>query len=55
MSTKPNDQRKRFIDAARDLECDDDPEAFRRRLKKLVEAPPPDESVPGRTKSKKRK
>ena len=34
-------QRERFIEAARKLETDDDPEAFKRRLKKLVEAPPP--------------
>jgi uncharacterized protein len=32
-------QRQKFIDAARDLGTDEDPEAFKERLKKLVKAP----------------
>lgn len=34
-------QRERFIDAAREVGTDDDPEAFNERLKKLVNAPTP--------------
>lgn len=40
----PNDkksQRERFIEAAREAKTDDDPEAFKARLKKLVNAPTP--------------
>ena len=33
-------QRSKFIDAARELGCDEDPEAFKRALRKLAEAPP---------------
>jgi hypothetical protein len=32
-------QRDRFIQAAREAGADDDPKAFRERLKKLVKAP----------------
>jgi len=39
---KPINQLDKFKQAARDLECDDDEEAFRSKLKKLTEAPPPD-------------
>ena len=40
---RPNgtDQRQRFVDAARTAETDDDTEAFKERLKKLVSAPIP--------------
>jgi len=31
-------QRQKFEDAARELECDDDPEAFKKRLGKLAKA-----------------
>ncbi len=34
-------QKAAFIAAARDLGCDDDPEAFKDKLKQLVKAPPP--------------
>jgi DNA-damage-inducible protein D len=34
-------QSQKFIEAARELECDDDEEAFRERFKKLTETPPP--------------
>lgn len=37
----PRQQRERFIDAARELGCDEDEAAFKERLKKLVSAPPP--------------
>lgn len=40
-SAKSQDQKQRFIDAARQLGADEDPEAFKERLKKLVKAPPP--------------
>lgn len=33
-------QRKKFEKAARDLECDDDPERFAKRLGAVVEAKP---------------
>lgn len=33
-------QRKKFIETARELGCDEDPEAFERAVKKLAEAPP---------------
>ncbi len=36
-----DEQRQRFIDAAREAGTDDDPEAFKERLKKLVNAPTP--------------
>ncbi|MGO9547708.1 MAG: hypothetical protein ACLPPF_23325 [Rhodomicrobium sp.] len=42
-------QFERFKEAARELECDDDEAAFREKLKKLTEAPPP-ESVESRKK-----
>ena len=32
-------QRQKFIDAAREIGADEDPEAFKERLKKLVKAP----------------
>ncbi len=35
-------QLEKFKQAARELECDDDEEAFRAKLKKLTEAPPPE-------------
>ena len=37
---KKNTQLDKFKDAARDLECDDDPERFRDRLGKLVKHKP---------------
>ncbi|MBI4723536.1 MAG: hypothetical protein HY765_00450, partial [Rhodomicrobium sp.] len=35
-------QHEKFVEAARELECDDDEAAFRAKLKKLTEAPPPE-------------
>lgn len=35
-------QRERFIEAARELECDDDKERFEGRLKKIAKAKPKD-------------
>jgi hypothetical protein len=35
-------QSQKFIEAARELECDDDEGRFRERFKKLTEAPPPE-------------
>jgi hypothetical protein len=35
-----NNQRERFIEAARQLECDDDKERFEERLKKIAKAKP---------------
>ncbi len=40
-------QRERFIEAAREIGTDEDAEAFKRRLKTLASAPPP-ESVQSR-------
>lgn len=48
-------QTEKFKQAARELECDDDPEAFKKRLGKLASAPPPDEKVPGSSKKPKTK
>lgn len=36
----PKSQLDRFKDAARDLECDDDPDRFKERLAKLVKHKP---------------
>jgi hypothetical protein len=46
-------QHDKFVEAARELECDDSEEAFRSKLKKLTEAPP-SESVEGRKKKRSR-
>lgn len=35
-------QHAKFVEAARELGCDEDPEAFKDKLKKLVKAPPPE-------------
>lgn len=40
MDTTPTPQSQKFMDAARDLECDDDPERFKDRLRKLVKHKP---------------
>jgi len=34
------DQRKRFIEAARELGCDESPDAFEAAVKKIAQAPP---------------
>ena len=36
----PKSQSERFKQAARDLECDDDPERFAERVRKIAKAPP---------------
>ena len=33
-------QSERFMQAARELECDDDPERFREQVRKLTKTPP---------------
>lgn len=38
--TQPSDQGQRFIEAARELGCDEDEDAFKERLRKLASAPP---------------
>ncbi|MEC9065911.1 MAG: hypothetical protein VX569_01360 [Pseudomonadota bacterium] len=35
-------QLEKFKNAARELECDDDPEVFKKRLGKLAKAKPPE-------------
>ena len=42
--TRPSDleQSKRFIEAARELECDDDKDRFEKRLGKIAKAKPKD-------------
>jgi hypothetical protein len=37
-------ERQRFIEAARELECDDDKERFEERLKKVAKAKPKSET-----------
>lgn len=39
MTDKPTPQIDKFKQAARELECDDDDQAFKDRLKKLVKKP----------------
>lgn len=39
MTSKDKSQRDRFIEAARNVGADEDPEAFKERLKKLVAEP----------------
>lgn len=42
MPKKPQStQHERFVQAARDVETDEDPYAFKERLKRLMKAPPP--------------
>lgn len=53
-SRKDKMQLDKFVEAARELGCKDDPRAFDRALKKLAEAPPPD-TVQERKKPKKDK
>lgn len=36
----PAEQSAAFIEAARELECDEDPERFKEMVRKLAEAPP---------------
>jgi hypothetical protein len=36
-----SEQSQRFIRTARELGCDEDPEAFKRAVRKLAKAPPP--------------
>lgn len=46
-------QKQKFIDAARELGCKEDPRAFDRALKKIAEAPPPDTVQERKTKKDK--
>ena len=39
------DQSKQFIEAARELGCDDDPATFDKVLKKIASAPPPKRKI----------
>lgn len=39
--TKDKSQRERFIEAARDLGCDEDEEAFDKALRKIASEKPP--------------
>ena len=41
MADDPKPQLDKFKDLARELECDEDEDAFDERLKKLAKAPPP--------------
>jgi len=50
--TAAKTQHDKFVEAAREFECDDDEARFRERFKKLTEAPPP-ESVEKRKSQKK--
>ncbi len=40
MADEPKTQADKFADLARELECDEDEEAFDERLRKLAKAPP---------------
>lgn len=44
-------QHERFIEAARELGCDDDEQAFEERLKRVAESPP---QKPDKPKTKKK-
>jgi hypothetical protein len=41
MDKEKGDQMRRFIEAAHEAGADEDPEAFKERLKNLVKRPPP--------------
>ncbi len=51
MAKASKDQKQKFIDAAREVGTDEDPEAFKERLKKLVKAP----AKPGSKQASKKK
>lgn len=44
MAEKPQSQSDKFEQAARELECDDDPKRFRECVAKLVKKPEPEKS-----------
>jgi hypothetical protein len=44
----PNEQFQRFVETARQLGCDDDPERFKETVRKVAKAPP----QPGPSKAK---
>jgi hypothetical protein len=48
--TQHSSQQKAFIEAARSLGCDDDEEAFDKRLKAVASAPPPTPAKKPKTK-----
>jgi hypothetical protein len=43
---KDSNQKQRFIEAARELECDDDKERFEERLKKIAKTKPTSKTKP---------
>lgn len=51
---KPSSQHARFVDAARDLGCDDDEAAFDKALKRIASAPPPKSVEKRKTKKRAR-
>lgn len=46
-----SEQSKRFVEAARALQCDEDEQAFEKRLKEVATSPPP---KPDKPKTKKK-
>lgn len=53
MTSKEKSQRDRFIEAARQVGADEDPETFKERLKKLVKAPSIENTADARKKPNK--
>jgi hypothetical protein len=43
----PEEQHRRFVEKAKELECDDSPDAFMKRLKKVARAKPKSEPEAG--------
>jgi hypothetical protein len=50
-TTSPSEQSERFVEAAREVGTDDDPERFKETIRKLAKAPP----APGPSKAGKAK
>lgn len=46
MNKDAREQSKRFIEAAREAGCDEDPDAFDKALRKVASAPPPKKPKP---------
>ena len=40
-AAEQRDQHQRFVETARELGCDEDPEAFKRAVRQIAKAPPP--------------
>lgn len=49
---EPKSQSERFVEAARELECDDSEERFRAAVRKVAKAPPTKNAPHPRPKSK---